>query len=307
MLDWVWRSKSSLGCFAKTTLTRRNFDTMQLVDTHVHLNFDSFQPDLEEVAQRWRDVGVIRLVHSCVEPTEFAAIQSIADRFPELSFAVGLHPLDVEKWTATTAEQILALAQSDGRVVAIGETGLDFFKAENHAEQRRVFEAQLAIAQALDLPVIIHCRAAAAPMAELLRSFWEQHGPVTGVMHCWGGTPEETQWFLDLGFYVSFSGIVTFKNAKQVQASAQMVPDNRLLIETDCPFLAPVPKRGERRNQPANVRFVAEQLAQLRAVSVEAIAAQTTSNACRLFKLSCPEPESPEERETFQATLIHSP
>jgi TatD DNase family protein len=109
-------------------------------------------------------------------------------------------------------------------------------------------------------------------------------------MHCWSGTPEETQWFLDLGFYISFSGIVTFKNALQVQASAQMVPSDRILIETDCPFLSPVPKRGERRNQPAYVHYVAEQIARLRQVSLEDIANQTTANACRLFRLSllCP-------------------
>jgi TatD DNase family protein len=261
---------------------------MQLIDTHVHLNFESFQPDLATIAQNWREAGVVRLVHSCVEPTEFTKIQSIADQFPELSFAVGLHPLDVDKWEVDSADRIMALAQSDPRVVAIGETGLDFYKAENQVQQEAAFVAQLAIAQQLDLPVIVHCRDAASLMAELLRSFWNQHGPVKGVMHCWSGTPEETQWFLDLGFYISFSGIVTFKNALQVQASAQMVPGDRILIETDCPFLSPVPKRGERHNQPAYVRYVAEQIARLRQISLEDIATQTTANACRLFGLSLP-------------------
>ncbi|MBD1997621.1 TatD family hydrolase [Leptolyngbya sp. FACHB-541] len=269
---------------------------MQLIDTHVHLNFESFQPDLAAIAQNWREAGVVRLVHSCVEPTEFSKIQSIADQFSELSFAVGLHPLDVDKWESDSASQLLALAQSDSRVVAIGETGLDFYKAENQVQQEAVFVAQLAIAQQLDLPVIVHCRDAASLMAELLRSFWDQHGPVKGVMHCWSGTPEETQWFLDLGFYISFSGIVTFKNALQVQASAQMVPSDRILIETDCPFLSPVPKRGERRNQPAYVRYVAEQIARLRQVSLEDIANQTTANACRLFGLSLPYPASSASR-----------
>jgi TatD DNase family protein len=262
---------------------------MQLVDTHVHLNFESFQPDLDAVAQGWRDAGVVRLVHSCVEPSEFGAIQAIANRFPELSFAVGLHPLDMDKWSPMLGDQLLALARSDVRVVAIGETGLDFYKADDRELQKQAFQTQLAVAQALNLPVIIHCRDAAADMATLLRSFWQQHGPVAGVMHCWSGTPEETQWFLDLGFYISFSGIVTFKNATQVHASAQLVPSDRLLIETDCPFLAPVPKRGERRNQPAYVRYVAEQVANLRGKSVEAIAAQTTRNACHLFGLTLPQ------------------
>jgi TatD DNase family protein len=262
---------------------------MQLIDTHVHINFDMFQPDLEAVAQRWRDAGVVCLVHSCVEPAEFPAIKSLADRFPELSFAVGLHPLDVEtRWDLNSPSEISRLAQSDPRIVAIGETGLDFFKAENQDQQKQAFIAQLTIARQQHLPVIIHCRDAAAPMAALLRQFWQDDGPVSGVMHCWGGTPEETQWFLDLGFYISFSGIVTFKNAKQVQASAQMVPSDRLLIETDCPFLTPVPKRGEKRNEPAYVRYVAEHVACLRQVPPEDLAHQTTQNACRLFGLPLP-------------------
>lgn len=268
---------------------------MQLVDTHVHLNFDSFHPDLEAIAENWRKAGVVRLVHSCVKPSEFGSIQAIADRFPEVFFAVGLHPLDVDSWTLETAEQIQSLAESDSRVVAIGETGLDFFKAKNQAQQQEVFWAQLEIAHQLNLPVIIHCRDAASALVELLKRFWSERGVVQGVMHCWSGTPEETQWFLDLGFHISFSGIVTFKSAKQVQASAQMVPSDRLLIETDCPFLAPVPNRGERRNQPAYVQFVAEQVARLRQVPLDQLAATTTANACRLFNLPFPgEPPYPQ-------------
>jgi TatD DNase family protein len=270
-----------------------------LIDTHVHLNFESFQPDLLEVAQAWRTAGVVQLVHSCVEPAEFGAIRAIADQFPEISFAVGLHPLDVDRWTATTADQIETLARSDRRVVAIGEMGLDFYKADSRALQLEVFEAQLRIARALDLPVIIHCRDAAGDMAAVLRRVWAADGPVRGVMHCWSGTPEETDWFLELGFYISFSGIVTFKNAAQVHASAQRVPGDRLLVETDCPFLSPAPKRGERRNQPAYVRYVAERVAELRGESLEAIAHQTTQNARRLFRLSAPAPgavsESPDQ------------
>jgi TatD DNase family protein len=261
---------------------------MQLIDTHVHINFDVFQSDLEAVCTRWREAGVVRLVHSCVEPAESAGIQALADQFPELFFAVGLHPLDAEKWTPQMNHQILSLARANDRVVAIGEMGLDFFKAENQEEQKAVFEAQLAIAVELDLPVIIHCRDAAAAMRDLLQEFWERIGSVRGVMHCWGGRPEETQWFLDLGFYISFSGIVTFKNATEIQKSAVMVPSDRLLIETDCPFLAPVPKRGK-RNEPAYVRHVAECVARLRNVSLETLAQETTQNACQLFGLALPE------------------
>lgn len=259
---------------------------MQLIDTHVHLNFDTFQPDLAAVRSRWQAAGVVHLVHSCVEPSEFSSIQSIAHQFPEVSFAVGLHPLDAEQWQSDTGEQILSLASSDSKVVAIGEMGLDFYKADNCEQQQMVFEAQLAIASQLNLPVIIHCRDAAVAVREILQKWQERTGDqIRGVMHCWGGTPEETQWFLDLGFYISFSGTVTFKNAKAIQASAAMVKSDRLLIETDCPFLAPVPKRGEKRNEPAYVHHVAEQVAALRGETLESISTQTTQNACKLFGL----------------------
>ena len=255
---------------------------MQLVDTHVHINFDVFQGNLSSLRQRWQSAGVAHLVHSCVEPSEFQGIQSIADRFPELSFAIGLHPLDVDKWQDTTAQEMLDLAKSDRRVVAIGETGLDFFKADNRKRQISVLREQLKIAQKLDLPVIIHCRDAALELKQVLEDFWQDFGAVKGVMHCWGGNIEETSWFLDLGFYISYSGIVTFKSAKEVQAAAKTVPSDRLLIETDCPFLAPVPKRGK-TNEPSYVLHVAEHIAQLRETPLATIAQQTTANACRLF------------------------
>jgi len=259
---------------------------MQLIDTHVHINFDVFQQDLAAVRSRWQEAGVVHLIHSCVEPSEFASIQAIAHEFPELSFAVGLHPLDAKQWNDQTADEISTLARSDSKVVAMGEMGLDLHKADNYEQQRIVFEAQLAIASQLNLPVIIHCRDAAPQVREVLQKCQEQKGEsVRGVMHCWGGTPEEAQWFIDLGFYISFSGTVTFKNAKQIQSTAEMVQSDRLLIETDCPFLAPVPKRGTGRNEPAYVRYVADSVAQLRGETVEAIANQTTQNACELFGL----------------------
>ncbi|WP_017315294.1 TatD family hydrolase [Mastigocladopsis repens] len=260
---------------------------MQLFDTHVHVNFDVFQPDLEAVRARWQQAGVVRLVHSCVEPSEFSSIQALAHRFPELSFAVGLHPLDAGKWNEKTAKEILSLASSDSKVVAIGETGLDFYKADNYEQQRMAFETHLEIATELNLPVIIHCRNAASEVREVLQKWKNLKGEsVRGVMHCWGGNPEETQWFIDLGFYISFSGTVTFKGAKQIQESAAMVRSDRLLIETDCPFLAPVPKRGERRNEPAYIRYVAEQVARVRGETTDAIASLTTKNACELFGLT---------------------
>lgn len=253
---------------------------MQLIDTHVHINFDAFEADLDAVRDRWRDNGVVQLVHSCVTPGEFVKTQQLADRFPELFFSVGLHPLDASEWQADTNAQIRTLAQSDRRVVAIGEMGLDFFKADNQQWQIEVFRSQLQIARDLDLPVIIHCRDAAETMRQVCQDF----GQIRGVMHCWAGTPEQTKWFLDLGFYISFSGVVTFKNATQIQASAKIVPLDRLLVETDCPFLAPVPKRGK-RNEPAFVSHVASYLARLRGENLDLLADSTTANARHLFRL----------------------
>jgi TatD DNase family protein len=257
---------------------------MQLIDTHVHINFDAFEADLDAVRDRWQAAGVVQLVHSCVTPAEFGRTQALADRFSELFFSVGLHPLDASEWRVDLGTEIRQLAQSDKRVVAIGEMGLDFFKADNCEWQIEVFRSQLQIARDLDLPVIIHCRDAATTMRQVCQEFWAEFGRVRGVMHCWSGTPVETQWFLDLGFYISFSGVVTFKNAREIQASAQIVPLDKLLVETDCPFLAPVPKRGK-RNEPAFVSHVATYLAQLRDERLDTLADTTTANARQLFRL----------------------
>lgn len=257
---------------------------MQLIDTHVHINFDRFSSDRFEVVTRWRDAGVVQLVHSCVSPGEYTSIATLAGKVKELYFAVGLHPLETQQWTPSSAAVIKNLAQSNSKIVAIGETGLDFYKADNYEQQKAAFAAQLAIAQELELPVIIHSREAAVQTAEQLQEAIARGKKLRGVMHCWGGTPEETQWFLDLGLYISFSGTVTFKKAIGIKSSCKIVPDDRLLIETDCPFLAPEPKRGK-RNEPAYVRHVADEVAKLRGVSVETVAAQTTDNARKLFGL----------------------
>lgn len=257
---------------------------MHLIDTHIHINFDTFSQDLEAVRTRWQQAGLTQLVHSCVEPSEFTQIQAIANRYPEISFALGLHPLDASKWTEEMTDQITQLATSDTRTVAIGEIGLDFHKAQNISQQERVFQAQLEIAHKLKKPIIIHCRDAATRMAEILSDFWSVHAPIPGVMHCWSGTIAETETFLELGFYISFSGIITFKNALTLQESAKIVPSDRLLIETDCPFLAPVPKRGQ-RNEPAYLKYIAEKLAEIRGVPLATLSAQTTENAKKLFQL----------------------
>jgi TatD DNase family protein len=253
-----------------------------LVDSHCHIVFRNFDDDLEEVAQRWRDAGVQALVHACVEPSEIPAIRALADRFPELRYSVGVHPLDTEHWRDDTAGVLRQAAQADSRVVAIGELGLDLFRDHNLEQQLATLEPQLDLAVELDLPVIIHCRDAAEPMLAELRERSGRGACPRGVMHCWSGTPEEMAGFLELGLFISFSGNVTFPKAADTHACAQQVPADRYLVETDCPFLAPVPRRGK-RNEPAFVAAVAERVAELRGETLQAVARQSTANACALF------------------------
>ena len=258
--------------------------TSTLIDSHCHIVFRNFEDDLEDVAARWREAGVSALLHACVEPAEIPAIRSLADRFPEMRYSVGVHPLDTEHWCPDTVDVLRQAALDDPRVVAIGELGLDLFRDKNLEEQLAVLRPQLDLAVELNLPVIVHCRDAAEPMLDELRTRRSEGCCPAGVMHCWGGTPEEMHAFLDLGFYISFSGTVTFPKALATHACAEQVPEDRFLVETDCPFLAPVPRRGK-RNEPAFVASVASRVADLRGVDVDRVAAVTTSNARRLFKL----------------------
>ncbi len=258
--------------------------SINLVDSHCHIVFRNFDEDLDEVASRWRQAGVTSLLHACVEPAEIPAIRSLADRFSELRYSVGVHPLDTKHWQEDTADVLREAALDDSRVVAIGEMGLDLFRDSNLEEQLDVLRPQLDLASELNLPVIIHCRDAAEPMLKELQDRQRNGNPPTGVMHCWGGTPDEMTKFLSFGFYISFSGTVTFPKALDTHLCAKEVPEDRFLIETDCPFLAPVPKRGK-RNEPAYVKAVAERIAELRGVSFERVASMSTANAKRLFAL----------------------
>lgn len=255
-----------------------------LVDSHCHVVFSTFEADLDAVAERWRDAGVVSLLHACVEPSQIAPIRALADRFPELRYSVGVHPLDTEHWGPTTQAVLRQAALDDERVLAIGELGLDLFRDSNLESQLAVLGPQLDLAVELDLPVIIHCRDAAAPMLQELRQRQAEERCPRGVMHCWGGTPQEMASFLELGLYISFSGTVTFPKAFDTHLCAQQVPADRYLVETDCPFLAPVPRRGK-RNEPAYVAAVASRVAELRGETLEQVAADSTANAVRLFGL----------------------
>ena len=256
-----------------------------IIDSHCHIVFSSFNEDREKVAERWRTQGVKALLHSCVEPSEIPAIKSLADQFHELRYSVGVHPLDVNNWGPETISVLKKAALDDSRVVAIGELGLDLFKAENLSEQLSILMPQLRLAVELNLPVIVHCRDAAKEMLEVFNKMLSEDGGCPkGVMHCWSGNLKEMRDFLDLGFYISFSGNVTFKNAIDIHECAKEVPQSRFLVETDSPFLSPVPHRGK-RNEPSFVKHVVDKISEIRGESFLEIAEKTTQNARELFAL----------------------
>tara|TARA_B100000700_G_scaffold122845_1_gene137563 strand:+ start:176 stop:964 length:789 start_codon:yes stop_codon:yes gene_type:complete len=255
-----------------------------IIDSHCHIVFSSFDEDREKVAERWRSQGVVSLLHSCVEPSEIPAIKSMADQFQEMRYSVGVHPLDVNHWEPETLSILRKAACDDKRVVAIGELGLDLFKAENLTEQISVLMPQLNLAFELNLPVIVHCRDASKEMLEVFSKLAQDGCCPKGVMHCWSGNVKDMREFLALGFYISFSGNVTFKNAIDIHECAKEVPCSRFLVETDSPFLSPVPHRGK-RNEPSFVKHVVEKISEIRRESFSEIAQKTTQNARELFGL----------------------
>ena len=255
---------------------------IKLIDSHCHLIFEDFEKDLEDVLLRLRSKGVKKLVHACCEFKEIPKLKKISHKFNEIYYSVGLHPLEAKKWKQSSKQHLKTAAQEDTRVVAIGELGLDFFKSENKAQQIDAFIPQMELAFELQLPVIIHCRNAAHEMIKLCNDLSKKGKCPKGVLHCWTGTPKEMKQFLDLGFYISFSGIVTFPKAHEIHECARIVPRDKYLIETDSPFLAPVPHRGK-RNEPAFVENVANFMADLRSTKLTTIAKESSKNAEDLF------------------------
>ena len=256
---------------------------IKLIDSHCHLIFENFEQDLDDVASRWRSIGVEKLLHACCELSEIPKLKEISDKFDELYYSVGLHPLEANKWRNNSKSILENAAYGNKKVVAIGELGLDFFKSENRKKQIDALIPQMNLAFDIDLPVIIHCRDAANEMIEICTRLSNQGKCPKGVLHCWTGTPDQMKQFLDLGFYISFSGIVTFPKAYEIHECAKIVPNDRYLIETDAPFLAPVPYRGK-RNEPAFVESVAKSIANLRSCELKNIAEESSRNAEDLFK-----------------------
>ncbi|MCC6608253.1 MAG: TatD family hydrolase [Burkholderiales bacterium] len=251
-----------------------------LVDSHCHLDFEAFHGRIPEILATMAAAGVSHALCVSVTLDGFPRVLALAEEHANLFASAGVHP-DYPEAPAVTPEEIAALAEHP-KVVAIGETGLDYYRLTGDLEwQRERFRSHIRAARLARKPLIVHTRAAAADTIRIMRE--EGAGEARGVMHCFTETREVAEAAIDLGFYVSFSGIVTFRNAAPLREIAARIPLDRLLVETDSPYLAPVPHRGK-TNQPAFVRHVAEALAPIRGVGFEEIAAATTSNFFRLFE-----------------------
>jgi len=259
-----------------------------LVDSHCHLdrlNLEHFGSDLAAAVKAATELGVSHMLCVGIDLKTFPGMMEIVKRFSNVYASVGVHPNEREGEEPTITR--LVEASRDRDVVAIGETGLDYFRSTGDLEwHRQRFRTHIAAARQTELPLIIHTRDSMDDALCILEQ--EEAQDVGGVMHCFTGDWEDAKRALSLGFYISFSGIVTFSNARDIQEAAKYVPDDRLLVETDSPYLAPHPYRGK-PNQPAWTRFVAEKLAELRQTNLESIAEITTGNFARPFKLSLAE------------------
>ncbi len=253
-----------------------------LIDSHCHLDYLQREGDeLAEVIGRAEAAGVGAMVTIGTKLSEVETVIAIAERFDNVWCSVGVHPHEATEQGQSTPDRLLELAQHP-KVVGIGETGLDYFYEHSpRAEQRESFRAHIAAARTSGLPLIVHSRDADEETLEILGDE-QSKGPFTGVIHCFSGGPELAQGTLDLGMMISLAGILTFKKAEALRETAAAVPMDRLLVETDAPYLAPVPHRGK-RNEPAMVRHTAQVLASVKGVGMAEIAATTSDNFFRLF------------------------
>jgi TatD DNase family protein len=252
---------------------------VKLVDSHCHLDDEQFDSDREATIERARAAGIetMMAIGTGNGPPDLEAAVRLADRYPFIYATVGVHPHDAAKATEETFARLRKLADHP-KVQALGEIGLDYhYDFSPRDVQRSVFERQLAIAAEAGKPVVIHTREAWEDTLAVLRSRWQGGG----IMHCFTGDDQQAREALDLGFHLAFGGVLTFPKADAVRQAARITPGDRLLIETDCPYLAPVPRRGK-RNEPAFLVETARRLAEVRSAAIEEIAQQTTANFERL-------------------------
>jgi TatD DNase family protein len=254
-----------------------------LFDTHAHLNAVQFDEDREEVIQRALDEGVSHIVVVGFDRDTIKGALDLAEGYDFIYAAVGWHPVDAIDMTEEDLKWIEELA-SHPKVVALGEMGLDYHWDKSPKDiQRDVFRKQIQLAKKVDLPIVIHNREATEDVVRILEE--ENAEEVGGIMHCYSGSLEIAKRCMDMNFYISFGGPVTFKNAKKPKEVAVEIPMDRILIETDCPFLSPHPLRGK-RNESSYVKYIAEQIADLKGMSVEEFAQKTSDNAFHLFGIS---------------------
>jgi TatD DNase family protein len=257
---------------------------VSLIDSHCHLDSKEFDADRDEVIQRALDAGVEHMIAIGTGngPPDLEAGIRIAEQYPAFFATVGIHPHDAAKAGAADFDNLSSLL-THPKVVAVGEIGLDYhYDFAPRETQKAVFIEQMAIAAAAHKPIVIHTREAWEDTLDLIERHWTPHG-IGGIMHCFSGGPDAAQRAVNLGFYLSFGGIVTFPKALEVQEAAKMAPRDRILVETDSPYLAPVPKRGK-RNEPALVVHTARKLAELRGESFEEVSRTTTENLRHLLK-----------------------
>ena len=258
---------------------------MQLVDSHCHIDGPEYDADRLEVIARARDAGVTTMLNVGTGDPHSGAFEravTLAEQNEAIYAAVGVHPHDAKLFDENAERRLLELAQQSRRVVAWGEIGLDYHYDHSPRDvQQTVFRRQLQIARQLNLPVVIHSREADLDTINIIREEFAGHDR-SGVLHCFGGSLQMARDAIQLGFYISFAGNLTFKKAEDLRTVARQLPLDRLLVETDCPYLTPVPFRGK-RNEPARVVETAKYLGEIHELSVEAIAAATTENFQRLF------------------------
>ncbi|WP_338091145.1 TatD family hydrolase [Pelotomaculum isophthalicicum] len=253
-----------------------------LFDTHAHLDFEDFDADRDEMIERARDAGVVNIINVGFELDSSRKALQMSEKYDLVYAAVGVHPHVAGETTSDYLEQLEKLAIHP-KVVALGEMGLDYFRNLSPVpEQKKVFRGQLSLAKRLDLPVIIHDREAHGDTMDILRN--DGPFPAGGVIHCYSGSWEMAKECIAMGFYISIAGPVTFPKSARLKDVAARVPLDRLVVETDAPYLTPVPNRGK-RNEPANVRHTLTEIAALRKVAADELAKICTDNGRKLFRL----------------------
>ena len=253
---------------------------MKLIDSHAHLTDEKFD-NVEEILKNAKESGIEKIVCSAYNLSSSDEATKLAEKYENVFSNVGLHPENVEEFSEEYFEKLKKLYKSP-KVVAVGEIGLDYhFTTENKDLQKQIFERQLLLANKLNLPAVIHSRDAMGDTIEILKKVGLKR---ESLLHCFSGSYESAKILIELGFSFSFGGVVTFNNAKNVVEVVKNLPIEKILIETDCPYMTPVPFRGQ-RNEPKNIVYIADAISRIKGMTIEEVAEITTKNAERLFKI----------------------